>query len=370
MSDISNTINVLLVDDQALLRQALANLLAQSPDLTIVGTASDGHEAIKQVAFCRPDVVILDIEMPNLDGLSATQLITQRFPTTKVIMLSSHDNEAYLMNAIKAGAKAYLLKDTLSDELTNTIRNVHKGYGQFGPGILEKMVAGIATSDTPSPEIGEEASPSVAPVEEDISAASQEQPLPLSASSSQTTPLRATLTAALSRFEPEELLTLIDQWRDQPETATIVRPLIEEALVETPNNLAALYLYGALARQVWNRPQIALKSLQTGIQAGIRQEMPCEALLLFYQEAVHSEPTVAFRWLTQIDSPWNTQKHLPFLIREAATQLGTASSHYKSLLLLYRMRSLKAMLRRQPTIHPSFSPSAAREQTSTIIRAT
>lgn len=340
MSDMSDTINVLLVDDQALLRQALANLLSQNTDLNIVGTASDGHEAIKQVALNRPDVVLLDIEMPNLDGLSATQLIAQRFPETKVILLSAHDDNAYLMNALKVGAKAYLLKSTLGEEITDTIRNVHKGYGQFGPGILEKMVAGIAT---PTKSISE--------VESSVS-------------------LETILTTTIHRFEPDELVALWDQLHDRPEAAIALRPNLEACLQDNPHNLAALYLLGALARQSGDQPQVAVDMLARGYEAGVKQTLPAKDLLLFYQAAAEIDPTTAFGWLTQQNNPWSSPKHLPFLIQEAATRLGKTSSQYRLLLVLYRVQLLKALLPTPREIYPPFPAATILDQTPVTTSAT
>lgn len=343
-----DTIKLLLVDDQALLRQALANLLGQTADFKIVGTASDGYEAIEKVALHRPDVVLLDIEMPNLDGISATRLISQRFPKTRIILLSAHDNKTYLLRALRAGAKAYLLKDTLSDELVDTIRKVHKGYGQFGPGLLEKMVAGI-----------DDAGGSQVP-----SAASE---VAYSQSNSSGVPvLEADLAQAFSRFEPEELRTLIQTLRRHPKGAIALRPKLEQRLTMEPANLAALILQGALARSPWNLPQVALASLKTGYQLGLQQELSPDSLLLFYQEAVAIRPEVAFGWLTQVRSPWNTYKRLPFLLKEAAVQFGTASSQYRALRLLYQMRSLKGMFPKRTDASPSSPKAGALKPASAI----
>ena len=342
----SETINVLLVDDQALLRQALENLLTQNADLKIVGTASDGHEAIKQVALCRPDVVLLDIEMPNLDGLSATRLITQRFPETKVILLSAYDNDAYLMNGLKAGAKAYLLKDTLSGELTDTIRNVYKGYGQFSPGILEKMVAGIGKPEELVAEETADVGSAAAATSGEILEFPQKQSATAGGFAKSMLPGSASMLA-LDRFNPDELHALIDQSRSHAETASALKAVLEQRIAEEPDNLAALYVYGVMARQVWNEPHKAMDSLHSGFQAGIRQKVSSDALLLFYREGFHVEPLSAFGWLTQTGSPWNTLKRMPFLIQEAAAQFGRGSSQYRSLLILYRIRFLKLILSRK-----------------------
>ncbi|NER81937.1 MAG: hypothetical protein F6K42_20700, partial [Leptolyngbya sp. SIO1D8] len=180
---------------------------------------------------------------------------------------------------------------------------------------------------------------------------------------------KETLTAALNRFEPDELRVLVKPLQGRPETAAVLKPFLEQRLAKEPTNLAALYLRGALAQRSWNQPQVALESLAAGFQAGLRQTISPDALLLFYQEAVKSAPAVALSWLTQADSPWNTNKHLPFLIREAGTHVGTESSQYRLLLMLYRIRSLKAMLPNQSNLGNVFPQSAASAQASTVLRA-
>lgn len=135
-------IRVLLVDDQKTVREALRMMLDAATDLEVVGTAGDGHTAIEQVGLLKPEVVLIDLEMPGLDGVSATQLITQQFPTVKVLVLSMHDDEALIAKSMQAGAMGYLMKNTPPQELRAAIRFVQRGYAQIGPGLLEKMVAG------------------------------------------------------------------------------------------------------------------------------------------------------------------------------------------------------------------------------------
>ena len=133
-------IYVLVVDDQNLVRQALEMNLDAESDLEVVGSAENGVQALEQIDLLNPDVVILDLEMPGMDGFTTLQIINQRFPETKVMVLSSHDEQEYLNQAIKAGAKGYLQKNTPVTELTTAIRYIYKGYSQFGPGLLEKLI--------------------------------------------------------------------------------------------------------------------------------------------------------------------------------------------------------------------------------------
>ncbi|WGV26239.1 response regulator [Halotia branconii] len=133
-------IKVLLVDDQSLIRQGLKALLELETDLEIVGEAENGKTAIQLVAELQPDVVLLDIRMPIMDGVAATREIQQQFAGVKVLILTTFDDDEYVTAALKNGAMGYLLKDTPSEELAFAIRAVDKGYTQLGPGIVKKLL--------------------------------------------------------------------------------------------------------------------------------------------------------------------------------------------------------------------------------------
>jgi DNA-binding NarL/FixJ family response regulator len=139
-------IRLLLVDDQSLICQGLKAMLSLEDDLEVVGVANNGEQALIQVEALRPDVVLMDVRMPAMDGREATRKICQQYPQTKVLVLSTFDDSQYIADAIRAGAKGYLLKDMPSEELAQAIRAVHRGYAQLGPGLLEKFAASVGTS--------------------------------------------------------------------------------------------------------------------------------------------------------------------------------------------------------------------------------
>jgi DNA-binding NarL/FixJ family response regulator len=145
-------IRLLLVDDQELVSQGLKAMLTLESDLAVVGVANNGQTAIEQVEILQPDVVLMDIRMPVMDGREATRIICQRFPNTKVLVVSTFDEDDYIAHAIQAGAKGYLLKDMPVEELAQAIRLVERGYYQMGPGLMEKMVDGILDSSTAKTE--------------------------------------------------------------------------------------------------------------------------------------------------------------------------------------------------------------------------
>ena len=136
-------IRLLLVDDQELVCQGLRAMLNLESDLEVVGVANNGQMAIKQVEALQPDVVLMDIRMPIMDGREATRIICQQFPDTKVLAVSTFDEDDYIAHAIKAGAKGYLLKDMPVEELAQAIRLVARGYSQMGPGLMERMLEGM-----------------------------------------------------------------------------------------------------------------------------------------------------------------------------------------------------------------------------------
>ncbi|WP_026732711.1 response regulator transcription factor [Fischerella sp. PCC 9605] len=157
-------IQVLLVEDQEVVRRGLKTLLEIKPDFQVVGEASNGQQAIDLVKTLHlisqpPDIVLMDIRMPVMDGVTATQQLCQQFPGIKILVLTTFGDAKYVAEAIRFGAKGYLLKDTPLEELAEAIRSIDKGYTQFGPGILEKIAA---TTASPEPAQSQELPPGFA----------------------------------------------------------------------------------------------------------------------------------------------------------------------------------------------------------------
>ncbi|AFZ36750.1 response regulator receiver protein [Stanieria cyanosphaera PCC 7437] len=134
-----NKIRIFLVDDQNSILQMLDHFLSSEPDLQVIGSSKNSQSALKQIEALSPDIAIIDIEMPGLNGLAMTGMIHEHFTQTKVLVLSSYDQTEYIQQALKAGAKGYLLKNTPRDELVYAVRFIHKGYLQLGPGLYEKL---------------------------------------------------------------------------------------------------------------------------------------------------------------------------------------------------------------------------------------
>ncbi|ABW12593.1 two component transcriptional regulator, LuxR family [Parafrankia sp. EAN1pec] len=133
-------IRVLLADDQALLRMGLRIVIDTEDDLTVIGEASDGAEAVRAVAELQPDVVLMDVRMPGVDGITATAQITARHPASRVLILTTFDVDQYVFDGLRAGASGFLLKDAAPGELVNAIRTVARGDAVLGPTAARRLV--------------------------------------------------------------------------------------------------------------------------------------------------------------------------------------------------------------------------------------
>jgi DNA-binding NarL/FixJ family response regulator len=133
-------IRVLLVDDQALFREGLETLLSVHQDIQVVGQASNGHEAVEVAARVRPDVVLMDVRMPILDGVGGTRRLKKALPQCRVIVLTTFDDDEYVFDALRAGAVGYLLKDVDSTQLVEAIRATGRGESILQPSVAAKVI--------------------------------------------------------------------------------------------------------------------------------------------------------------------------------------------------------------------------------------
>lgn len=133
-------IRILLVDDQKSIRERLKSLLETEPDFDIVGMVDNGYDAIEQVKLLLPDVVLMDMEMPDIDGILATRIIAHSSLKTKVLVLSSYDSDEYVAKSIYSGANGYILKGAPAEEIRDAIRFVNRGYMQIAPGLFERFI--------------------------------------------------------------------------------------------------------------------------------------------------------------------------------------------------------------------------------------
>ena len=134
------SVTVLLADDHPIVRQGMRNLLEADADLSVVGEAEDGLQAVQLAEQLKPDVVIVDMMMPRLNGLEAIRQITSRLPNTRCIVLSMQSADPYIVQALKAGAAGYILKDSAPNEVTNAIQQVLSGKRYLSPQLSEKLI--------------------------------------------------------------------------------------------------------------------------------------------------------------------------------------------------------------------------------------
>jgi two-component system response regulator NreC len=133
-------VRILLADDHTVMRSGLRLILERQPDFQVIGEAADGREAVERAEQLAPDVVVIDIAMPRLNGLDATRQIIAKNPAASVVVLSMHSDESYIVRALKAGARGYLLKDSAEADLINAIRAVNEGKAFFSP-VISRMLA-------------------------------------------------------------------------------------------------------------------------------------------------------------------------------------------------------------------------------------
>jgi two-component system response regulator NreC len=139
-------IRVLIVDDHAVVREGICSLLARRKDLEVVGQAAEGKQALAQVAVLQPDVVLMDISMPGMNGLEATQEIRKSFPGTRVLVLTQHENKEYVLPLLRAGAAGYIFKRARAHELVDAIRAVHTEGTYLPPSVTHAVVDAMAQS--------------------------------------------------------------------------------------------------------------------------------------------------------------------------------------------------------------------------------
>jgi DNA-binding NarL/FixJ family response regulator len=144
-------VRVLVADDQELIREGIASLLGIQPGIDVVGTARDGREAVEQAAALAADVVLMDVRMPGGDGTEATARIRRELPACQVVMLTTFDDEEYVVQALRAGAAGYLLKDLPAAELASAVRLAHAGIAQFGAQATGRLASALAGHPAPVP---------------------------------------------------------------------------------------------------------------------------------------------------------------------------------------------------------------------------
>ena len=144
-------IRALLVDDQELIRVGFRLVLEAESDMVVVGEAGNGEDAVREAILLRPDVVLMDVRMPGVDGIEATKRIVEAAPATRILVLTTFDLDEYAFGAIQAGASGFLLKDARRDELTAAVRAVHRGDAVLAPRVTRRLLDHIAAQQPQTP---------------------------------------------------------------------------------------------------------------------------------------------------------------------------------------------------------------------------
>jgi DNA-binding NarL/FixJ family response regulator len=147
-SEQNHIIRVLVVDDQRLMRDGIASLLEMQDAIEVVGTASNGQEAIERAVSLRPDVILMDVRMPIMDGVVATGQVRCELPSCRILMLTTFDDDEYIIDALRAGASGYLLKDLPAPDLASAVQAVYKGIYQLDPAVASKVIASLSGLQT------------------------------------------------------------------------------------------------------------------------------------------------------------------------------------------------------------------------------
>jgi len=136
-------VRVLVVDDQQLIRDGIASILDVQEGVVVVGTARNGQEAMAKTASLNPDIILMDIHMPEMDGITATEKLRQQFPDSQVVMLTTFDDDTYIIRSLQVGACGYLLKDLPASDLAQAVRLAHAGVYQLAPEVAGKLVGNL-----------------------------------------------------------------------------------------------------------------------------------------------------------------------------------------------------------------------------------
>ncbi|MGW0909485.1 response regulator [Streptomyces sp. NPDC002853] len=146
-------VRVLVVDDQRLIRDGIASLLSIRPGIEVVGTAVDGREAVAKVLELGPDIVLMDVRMPEMDGVEAVAVLRREAPECRAVMLTTFDDEEYVVEALRAGACGYLLKDLPADELAHAVRLAHAGVTQLDASVTRRLAASLPSPGTEAKQV-------------------------------------------------------------------------------------------------------------------------------------------------------------------------------------------------------------------------
>jgi DNA-binding NarL/FixJ family response regulator len=309
-------IRVVIVDDQKVVTQGLKALLESEPDIQIVGTGANGQEAISIVANLLPDVLLIDHYMPVMNGVEATQTITEQFPDVAVLLLSGSDQDDHIADALQAGAKGYLLKSTSSEDLANSIRSVDRGYSQMGPGLLEKLLAKIN-----SPAALSNAAPPNSTPENSLSADLSQ------------------ILSTPAHFNVLQMNRLLTEIRDVSVAAALMTQL-ERQLQQQPSHVSALYLSGQFICKFQQRNQRAMNYFRLAFTHAHNQSFALSVLLQICRGAWTVDSTETLSWLIDTLKNWPKDKPSHVFFETVSQVFDPGTDPYRQLKAIWEIQHL------------------------------
>lgn len=213
----SGALRLVIADDHTMLREGLRRSL-EARGINVVGEASDGAEAVKLTTDLKPDVVLMDVSMPGMDGVEATRQIRQQIPDASIVMLTMHADHVVLVRALRAGASGYLVKDCTTDEIVNTLRQAASGDTTVSAGLAAAMLAQAKGLTQPAPA----PAPASAPAEEPIISKREEEVLQLIAEGASTTEVAARLYISVKTVK-NHLASIYQKLDSRDRTQAVVR---------------------------------------------------------------------------------------------------------------------------------------------------
>lgn len=328
----SDDIQVLIADDQSIIREGLQILLAAEEGIAVIGVADNGKSAIQAISLLEPDVALIDIEMPHMDGLETAKVLCQEHPSVKILILSSHDDSSYLLDALQAGASGYLLKSTAASDVAKTIRAVHRGNLVFGPGVSAPLVAKLLEGEQ------------------------------------QTSSMQADMLEVVrADFDSDRLRSSAHHFAHLPQAGQLWKVLTDE-VYGSKTNLSGAYMAGWFAYMHDKNTSLAMHYFASGFDRGIKTGATRAHLEAFYQAGKALQPETAFGWLLRSDSPWQqNQTERTALFAEAEGIFGASSSTYRWLLIRSRIEAMGRLNERLAhaaekldTLHRGFESMAQR----------
>lgn len=314
-------IKVAIVDDQKVVTQGLKALLEIEPDVQIVGTGSNGQEAIHLVETLSPDVLLIDQYMPVMDGIAATKVICKRFPKMAVLLLSGSEADETVAQALQAGAKGYLLKTTSADELANSIRSVHRGYSQMAPGLMEKLVAKLQNGSSPNGN-------GTASLAADVASSAQ----------SPADELMQILRDS-TLFDIDGMRRLLDAVNEPTEAAELMTQ-IERKLQRNPSHVSALYLAGQLIGEFNQHSRLSMNYLRLAYQYAQQQNFQISVRLHICRAAWSSNPSEVFDWLKEMIRTWQPLQPRSEFFAGMAQIFAPSSDPYRLLKADWEIQSI------------------------------